>query len=123
MTDAGDDVWCMGDDARILQIGRALATNALTHTPSGTRVTLGRVAAATAPSSRSRTTVPGYRRASGRRVFGRFYRVEGGMASGSGLGLAIAREIARIMGGDVRLESGGGPTVFTLELPAEPAPS
>ena len=35
-----DDVWCLGDDARILQIGRALATNAITHTPAGTRVTL-----------------------------------------------------------------------------------
>ena len=31
-----DDVWCLGDDARILQIGRALATNAMTHTPAGT---------------------------------------------------------------------------------------
>ena len=35
-----DDVWCLGDDARILQIGRALATNAMTHTPAGTTVTL-----------------------------------------------------------------------------------
>ena len=41
-----------------------------------------------------------------------FYRVEGGMASGSGLGLAIAREIARIMDGDVRIESDTGPTVL-----------
>ena len=55
-------------------------------------------------------------------VFARFYRVEGGMASGSGLGLAIAREIARLMGGDVRLDSESGPTVFTLDLPAEPVP-
>src|SRR5262249_13793031 len=39
-TDTGSDVWCLGDDARILQIGRALAINALTHTPAGTRVTL-----------------------------------------------------------------------------------
>jgi nitrogen-specific signal transduction histidine kinase len=44
------------------------------------------------------------------------------MASGSGLGLAIAREIARIMGGDVRLDSEGTPTRFTLDLPAEPIP-
>jgi signal transduction histidine kinase len=55
-------------------------------------------------------------------VFARFYRVEGGMASGSGLGLAIAREIARIMGGDVRLDSVAHPTMFTLDLPGEPVP-
>ena len=55
-------------------------------------------------------------------MFERFYRVEGGVASGSGLGLAIARELARLMGGSVRLESGPGRTVFTLDLPREPAP-
>jgi two-component system OmpR family sensor kinase len=55
-------------------------------------------------------------------VFARFYRVEGGMASGSGLGLAIAREIARLMGGDVRLDSVSRPTIFTLDLPGEPVP-
>jgi signal transduction histidine kinase len=57
------------------------------------------------------------------RVFDRFYRVEGGLASGSGLGLAIARELAELMGGRVTLESRPGRTVFALELDgvAEPA--
>jgi two-component system OmpR family sensor kinase len=55
-------------------------------------------------------------------VFERFYRVEGGVASGSGLGLAIAKELARLMDGSVRLESSPGRTVFTLDLPGEPAP-
>ncbi len=121
--DAGGEVWCMGDDARILQIGRALATNALTHTPPGTRVTLR----ARRRNDRAELSVeddgPGIPASQREAVFGRFYRVEGGRASGSGLGLAIAREIARVMGGDVRLEPGASPTVFTLELPAEPAPS
>jgi hypothetical protein len=45
------------------------------------------------------------------------------MASGSGLGLAIAREIARVMGGEVRLESQARPTVFTLDLPWSEAPT
>ena len=62
---------------------------------------------AIARSCRSRTTGPGFPTSQREAVFGRFYRVEGGMASGSGLGLAIAREIARIMGGDVRLDSEG----------------
>jgi two-component system OmpR family sensor kinase len=112
----------VGDDARILQIGRALVTNALTHTPPGTQVTLK----ARRRKGRAELSVeddgPGIPASQREAVFGRFYRVEGGMASGSGLGLAIAREIARVMGGDVRLDSDAKPTVFTLDLPAEPAP-
>ena len=113
-----DDVWCLGDDARILQIGRALATNAMTHTPAGTTVTLR----ARRRGDRAELSVeddgPGIAETQQEAVFARFYRVEGGMASGSGLGLAIAREIARIMGGDVLLDSEGQPTRFTLDLPA-----
>ena len=105
-TEIDDDVWCVGDDARILQIGRALATNAITHTPPGDD---GDAAGATArrscASSSSRTTGPGIPPSQRDAVFSRFYRVEGGMASGSGLGLSIARELARLMGGDVTLES------------------
>jgi signal transduction histidine kinase len=117
-----DDVWCLGDDARILQIGRALATNAMTHTAAGTTVTLR----ARRRGDRAELSVdddgPGIPTTQREAVFGRFYRVEGGMASGSGLGLAIAREIARIMGGDVRLDSAERPTRLTLELPGEPIP-
>jgi two-component system OmpR family sensor kinase len=121
-TEIDADVWCLGDDARILQIGRALATNAITHTPPGTTVTLrarrrgdqGELVI----EDGGRGIPPSQRDA----VFGRFYRVEGGMASGSGLGLSIARELARLMDGDVTLESAGEPTVFVVRLPSEPAP-
>ncbi|MCE3287087.1 MAG: integral rane sensor signal transduction histidine kinase [Gaiellaceae bacterium] len=117
-----DDVWCLGDDARILQLGRALATNAITHTPPGTTVTLR----ARRRGDRAQLVVeddgPGIPPSQRDAVFSRFYRVEGGMASGSGLGLAIARELARLMRGNVTLESVGQPTVFVVDLPAEPVP-
>jgi len=117
-----DGVWCLGDDARILQLGRALATNAITHTPPGTTVTLR----ARRRGDRAQLVVeddgPGIPPSQRDAVFSRFYRVEGGMASGSGLGLAIARELARLMGGNVTLESVGQPTVFVVDLPAEPVP-
>jgi signal transduction histidine kinase len=121
-TEIDDGVWCLGDDARILQIGRALATNAIAHTPVGTTVTLK----ARRNGSRSELVVeddgPGIPTSQRDAVFARFYRVEGGMASGSGLGLAIGRELARLMRGDLTLESVANPTVFVVDLPSEPAP-
>lgn len=120
--DVADDVWCLGDDARILQIGRALVTNAFTHTPAGTTVTLR----ARRRADRVQVVVeddgPGIPASQRDAVFGRFYRVEGGMASGSGLGLSIARELARLMRGDVLLEAGAEPTAIVLDLPLAPAP-
>ena len=117
------DVWCRGDDARILQIGRALVTNAITHTPARTTVTL----CARRGTDRAQLVVeddgPGIPGSQREAVFGRFYRVDGGKASGSGLGLAIARELARLMGGDVLLTSVAHPTVFVVDLPGEPVPA
>jgi signal transduction histidine kinase len=121
-TDCEPNVWCSGDEARVLQIARALATNALIHTPGGTRV----VVRARRRGERGELSVeddgPGIPAHNREAVFGRFYRVDGDMASGSGLGLAIAREIAKLMGGAVRLDSDRDPTVFTLDLPAHPTP-
>ena len=117
------DVWCLGDDGRILQIGRALATNAMTHTPPGTTVTLR----ARRDGPRAQLVVEddgsGIPASQREAIFGRFYRVEGGKASGSGLGLSIARELARLMGGDVRLASTSNPTAFVVDLPGEAMPA
>ena len=96
------DVWALADEERVLQIGRALAGNALVHTPAGTQVTLRR-------SPRR----PAQRVRGGRRRTGDPCRAarphlrpvspdRGRLASGSGLGLAIARELVERMGGDAR---------------------
>ena len=119
--EAQGEVWCTADEGRVLQIGRALAANAMIHTPAATRV----VIRARRRGDRALLSIeddgPGIPAAHRDAVFDRFYRVEGGMASGSGLGLAIAREIAKLMGGDVALVSERGPTVFELDLPARGA--
>jgi signal transduction histidine kinase len=121
-TDLDEEVWCLGDEERILQIGRALIANALVHTPPGTRI----VVHAHRRGDRALLAIedegPGIPTMQQGAVFERFYRVEGGVASGSGLGLAIAKELARLMVGSVRLESTSGRTIFTLDLPAEAAP-
>jgi signal transduction histidine kinase len=116
-----DDVWCLGDEERVFQVGRALVANALVHTPRGTRVVVRTRRRGDRAQLAVEDTGPGIASAQQSAVFERFYRVEGGVASGSGLGLAIAKELARLMGGSVRLESRPGRTAFTLDLPAEAA--
>jgi signal transduction histidine kinase len=118
VTEIEGEVWCLGDEKRVLQIGTALVMNAIVHTPAGTHVVL-RVRR---QGERAQLAVeddgPGIPEAHREAVFERFYRVEGERASGSGLGLSIARELARLLGGDVRLEPTPDRTVFTLDLPA-----
>jgi signal transduction histidine kinase len=118
--EADPDAWAIADEERVLQIGRALAGNALTHTEPGTEIRIS----ATRAGGRAQLVVsddgPGIPAEHAERIFDRFYRIEGAHASGSGLGLAIARELAERMGGTVELVSTAGRTTFTLSLPAAP---
>ncbi len=111
----------IGDEARVLQIGRILLDNAIVHTLPGTEVEIavGAIGGrATLSVSDRGSGIP----AEGQRpIFERFYRLDGTVASGSGLGLAIARELADLMDGRIELESNPGATRFTLALPAEAA--
>ena len=53
-------------------------------------------------------------------VFDRFYRgdaARGQSTGGAGLGLAIAKEIVEAHGGEIKAESEGGLTTFTIRLP------
>jgi signal transduction histidine kinase len=109
----------LGDQQRILQVGRALVENALRHTPAGTHV----LVSASRNGDRVALSVeddgPGISETAAVQVFERFYRGDtGGRASGSGLGLAIARELAVAMQGEIELSSQPGRTVFTFWLPA-----
>jgi signal transduction histidine kinase len=115
-------VWAQGDEERILQIGRALVMNALVHTPPGTKVVVRTRARGERAELVVEDTGPGIPAGQHEAIFERFYRAEGGVAWGSGLGLAIAKELARLMGGAVRVESRPGRTVFTLELPRAETP-
>jgi two-component system OmpR family sensor kinase len=104
------------DPVRIAQIMRILIDNALTHTPSGTKivVTAGRenghvqLAVRDNGDGIDSQTLP--------RIFEPFYTADD--AQGSGLGLAIASELADRMSGQLSVRSEPGATVFTLEIPA-----
>ncbi|MDQ4048161.1 MAG: HAMP domain-containing histidine kinase [Actinomycetota bacterium] len=101
------------DRERLAQIIRILLDNALTHTPSGTQVTV----TAERNNGVAELTVadegPGLPEDTP--VFDRF--TTGDAARGAGLGLAIARELAERMDGQIWAASRASGTAFTLELP------
>jgi signal transduction histidine kinase len=115
--EGGGEAEALGDEQRVLRIGRVLVENALRHTPGGTVV---RICAERADGT-ARLVVedagPGIPREHAGHVFDRFYRIDGTRASGSGLGLAIARELAQLMGGTVKLEPSEAGARFVLTLP------
>jgi signal transduction histidine kinase len=105
--------YALGDEERVVRIGRALLENALKHTPPGARVSVRSIGSSLVVGDDG----PGIPAEYAAQVFERFYRIDGARASGSGLGLAIARELAEAMGGTLELESTADRTVFTLRLP------
>lgn len=104
-----------------------LVSNALRHTPPGGRVTLAAHADAGAVAIEVADTGEGIPAEHLPNVFERFYRADASRqqsTGGSGLGLAIVRSIVEAHGGTVTVASAPGRgTVFTLRLPAGPAPS
>ncbi len=121
--DAPAEVWANADEERVLQVARALAVNALVHTPEGTHVVVRVLYDGARAVLAVEDDGPGIPPDHVDRVFDRFYRGEGTTASGSGLGLAIARELAECMGGVVTVVTRPGRTVFTLALPTASVPA
>ena len=137
-----------GDPHRLRQVAGNLLSNALRHTPPGTRVNVrvgaGRAGPTTggtdrpgrtspSPPLREGTRIcvlevadqgPGLSPEAADRVFERFYRADPSRShhhGGSGLGLAIASAIAQGHGGRLELETAPGHgSVFRLVLPAGP---
>ena len=118
----------LGDEHRVRQILVNLLSNAVKFTAPGGTVTV-RCAVATPPEGgEPMTTVQvedtgvGIAPEHHARIFEPFVQVEGGRtrtAGGTGLGLAISRRLARLMGGDLTVESTpGAGAIFTLWLPA-----
>jgi signal transduction histidine kinase len=111
--DEEGEAHAIGDEQRVVQIGRILVENALIHTPPGTTMHVR----AGVGLLEVEDDGPGIPPEHVEHVFERFYRGGGRLSSGSGLGLAIARELARAMNGSLELDSAPGRTVFTLRLP------
>ena len=113
------------DRRKIEKILVALLTNAYKFTASGEVCAAVEVEAGRARFRVSDTGI-GIPADAQRMVFDEFRQVDGSAArryGGSGLGLALARRLARLLGGDIDLDStvGEGST-FTVELPLEYLP-
>jgi two-component system OmpR family sensor kinase len=118
-----------GDEGRLRQVVGNLVTNALTHTPAGTRVT---VTVAEAPDDpgvlvlRVADEGPGMDPADAERAFERFYRADASRtrsAGGTGLGLAIVSSLVAAHGGSVGLDTAlGKGAVVTVRLPRSGPP-
>ena len=112
---SGEEALVQADRARTAQIMRILIDNAIKHTAPGTEITI--TSTATADSCRLSVADDGsgIAREAGDQVFDRFFTADS--VSGTGLGLAIGRELARLMDGDIELDTRRRHTAFTLTLP------
>jgi two-component system OmpR family sensor kinase len=115
-----------GDPHRLHQVLANLLTNALTHTPPGTTVTVhvAAVDGGAAGSGVAEVTVsddgPGIPAQLQPRIFQRFVRADSARsraAGSTGLGLAIAAAVVEAHHGTLGLTSRPGATSFTLRLP------
>lgn len=109
-----------GDERGLQQVLTNLLANARTHTPPGTRVTVGLAERDDEVEILVQDDGPGVPEKLQSEVFDRFVRTDNGRsrsAGGTGLGLAITQAVATAHGGRVALTSRPGHTAFRVWLP------
>jgi CheY-like chemotaxis protein/anti-sigma regulatory factor (Ser/Thr protein kinase) len=117
----GSPLSVAADETRLSQILLNLLSNAVKFTDAG-EVLVSYGEAGEMVEVRVRDSGPGIPEEQRLRIFEEFYQVNSEYtrsAGGTGLGLPIARRLARLMGGDVRVEPQAGTgSEFVLELRA-----
>ncbi|HEX8848252.1 MAG TPA: PAS domain-containing protein [Gemmatimonadaceae bacterium] len=121
---AGAKVLAVTDPTRVRQIIANLLSNAVKYAPNGTVTIEAALRESGGPGSGRwvaasvADTGPGIPADKHERIFQEFTRLDPDAQAGAGVGLAISRRIARLLGGDLTVESevGRGST-FTLWLP------
>jgi len=121
----------LGDEARLRQVLANLMSNALTHTPPGTPVTVATGITTLDGGSWATVAVrddgPGLSERDAQHVFERFFRADPSRTrdhGGAGLGLSIVAAIVAAHGGTVDLQTAPGRgATFRIRLPLESSPS
>jgi signal transduction histidine kinase len=123
LADCAPALQAQADGDKLKQILINLVDNAVKFSPSGTRVRVSAEAGSAGLAVRVEDQGPGVSADELPHVFERFYRGRAAAAApGSGLGLAIAKNLARLHGGDIAVQSSPGQgSTFTLRLPAAAA--
>jgi signal transduction histidine kinase len=104
------------DPDRVGQILLNLLSNAVKFSEGDVSISVD--AADGAIEYRVRDTGPGIDEEDQERIFQEFEQVGGSGRGGTGLGLPISRKLARLLGGDLRVESAPGEgAIFVLRLP------
>lgn len=116
----GDEVIALADALRTRQIIRNLLTNAIRY--GGSSIVIAVAAEETSAKVTVKDDGKGVSNLDADRIFDPYYRSQHGRSTPDsvGLGLAVARQLARLMGGDVvyRRTAGWTEFEFTLPLPA-----
>jgi len=116
-----------GDRDKILVAMHNLVGNALKYTPAGGTVTVDVQADGKQLSFAVRDSGIGIRAEDAERIFERFYRAKDPRVekvTGTGLGLTLAREVVRLHGGEITVDSEldkGSTFTMTLPVTAEAA--
>ncbi len=117
------EVWMTADKSKLGQVVYNLTENALKYTPDGGRIDVtlqirGRTAVLTVQDNGV-----GIPEADQAHIFDRFYRVDKARSretGGTGLGLSIVRQLVKMHGGEISVNSRlGQGSLFTVRLPAE----
>jgi two-component system OmpR family sensor kinase len=121
---SGDEIFILGDEARIHQVVANLLANARAHTPAGTPIDVSIKGADDAIEIEVADKGPGLSAEDQEHIFERFYRADSSRvrtgSDGSGLGLSIVDAVMRAHGGSVSVQSTpGNGAIFTLRFPKE----
>jgi signal transduction histidine kinase len=112
--------WGGGDPGAVARVVRILLDNALRHAPAASTIRVLPAYHGEKATVAVDDDGPGVLPADRERIFERFERGSAPSGeSGFGLGLAIGRELARKMGGELRLADEASGARFVLELPIE----
>jgi two-component system OmpR family sensor kinase len=123
-TPSRDELFALGDEARIHQVVANLLANARAHTPAGTQITVSVTRDVDGIRIAVADNGPGLSTEDQKMIFERFYRADTSRVrvdgEGSGLGLSIVDAVMKAHGGSVTVlsELGKGAT-FTLFFPIQ----